>query len=102
MVHDGRGLKLQKVGPIFSSLNAMHAKFSKKKIIFGASSMILKSSSYHVAIATLIFSHGYNMLFSHVKMSCFRSKFHCCLYNNFFPKVLSTLLARNCAFDFGV
>ena len=78
---------------------------SQKKIfMFGASSMIfLKSSSYNVAIATLIFSHGYNMSFSHVKMSCFRSKFHCCLYNkNFFSKVLSTLLARNCAFDFGV
>ena len=40
MVHDGHGLKLQKVGPIFSSLNAMHAKFSKKKIMFVASSMI--------------------------------------------------------------
>ena len=73
MVHDGHGLKLQKVGPIFSSLNVMHAEFSKK-IMFGASSMIcFKSPSYHVAIATLIFSHEYNMLFSHVKISCFRT-----------------------------
>ena len=41
-----------------------------------------KGAIYYVAIATVI----YNMLFSCVKISCFRAKahlvFHWCLYNN--------------------
>ena len=46
-----------------------------------------KGAIYYVAIATVIFfTRGNNMLFSHMKISCFRAKahlvFHWCLYNN--------------------
>ena len=46
----------------------------------------MEGAIYYVAIATVIFSRENNMLFSCVKISCFRAKahlvFHWCLYNN--------------------